>query len=73
MSEDEECDVVNVMFTMKIDSGNAAMVEAPESAVADLLRGTAAKVESGIQDGFLMDANGNRVGSYSLTIDTDRV
>ena len=56
-------------FTMDVQTENAAMVEPDQpTALADLLRAVADRIESGdYHPGHtrsIMDANGNRVGSY---------
>lgn len=55
------------MFTLKIGTDNAAF-EHLEYEVARILRGIANKIENGCDEsGAIMDANGNTVGTYTLT------
>ena len=57
------------MFTIKIKTGNAAFQDAGDdgkSEVARILRDIADKLESGHEHGACVDANGNRVGEWSL-------
>jgi hypothetical protein len=45
-----------------VDSGNAAIVDAPDFEFARILRQAADKIEQGQQQFPIMDYNGNRVG-----------
>ena len=51
------------MFTLKIETGNAAMCE-PEH-VADALREVADKLDAGEETGGIRDENGNTVGEFA--------
>lgn len=55
------------MFTAKIETGNAAMLDAEH--VADALREIAREVFHGGEFGRIRDANGNTVGEWSLQLE----
>lgn len=65
------------MLTVKIETGNAAFQQNPESEAARIIAELADHLNSlhgrGIREdeGALFDANGNKVGSYQLTDDSD--
>lgn len=71
---DEGADPMShLRFTLTIDSGNAAVVDAGwEAEVARLLRDAAAQVERGQLGNVLRDYNGNVVGSFSTDRGADR-
>ena len=48
-----------------VDSGNAAIVDAPDMEFARILRLAAEKIERGQQQFPIMDGNGNKVGECS--------
>lgn len=55
-------------FQVEFDTDNAAFDEVPASEIARILRRVAdVVVQNGDFDGVVVDANGNVVGSYSLT------
>jgi hypothetical protein len=56
------------MFSLEIDTGNAAFEDSPGAEVARILRVVAERIEAG-EDGViaLMDANGNKVGLADLS------
>jgi hypothetical protein len=61
------------MFTLKIETGNAAFGEMPNERNADcayeiarILRQCAKQLDAGRKDSPLYDINGNRVGEWSL-------
>jgi hypothetical protein len=54
------------MFTMTIDTDNAAFEEDPGFELARLLKLVAHRVEEGERYGSLYDANGNYVGEYRV-------
>lgn len=57
------------MFTLTIETGNAAMSTRED--VAEALRQVAEKLEGGREGGNVMDANGNTVGAFSLELDEE--
>lgn len=60
------------MFTLKIhDSSNAAFEDDPQAEVVRILREVIRKIESGRDYGKCMDANGNHVGDWCLTLPDD--
>jgi len=61
----------NVEFRLAILSGNSALVDAPRSAVAELLRAVADAVESGRDGQRVFDSNGNPVGNWFLDVEYD--
>ena len=50
-------------FILRIELGNDAMKTKRD--IAKALREVAAKVAAGKTDGYIMDANGNKVGEYT--------
>lgn len=58
------------MFTIKIETENAAFNEGLETETARILRTVAGKLESGLHsEGICMDFNGNKVGNWTLKED----
>jgi len=56
------------MFTLKIDTGNAAFQDTPAYEVARILRELADRMqERGFENYPLRDANGNTVGTATLS------
>jgi len=58
------------MFTLKIETDNAAFGDSADEAgaeVARILRVVAGGMAAGNMSGKLRDANGNTVGEYELT------
>lgn len=54
------------MFKLTIKTANAAFSDDPGHEVARILRDVASKTANGYREGVVMDANGNRVGSWNL-------
>lgn len=55
------------MFRCEFSTTNAAFEDAPASETARILREIAGKIATGESfDGVIFDANGNRVGSWSM-------
>lgn len=54
------------MFTLKIDTDNAAFSEDPGYEVASILKKIVQKLERGETEGVAMDTNGNKVGRWEL-------
>lgn len=58
-----------MMFTLRIETGNTAFGENitdNQREIARILRDLADRLEQGEDCGWLMDANGNKVGTFSL-------
>lgn len=55
------------MLSVEISQENAAFADCCELETARILRNLADKVESGVEDCAIMDANGNRVGTMATT------
>lgn len=59
------------MFTVQIETSNAAFAESPGMEVASILGGLMPMLEdlspTAVAGGVLRDVNGNRVGTWSLT------
>lgn len=53
-------------FTLKIESDNAAMVDAPQAEVSRILEEVSRLVYEGASAGKVRDSNGNTVGSFKL-------
>ena len=53
------------MFTLQFTTDNAAFEDCPEAEIARILRNIADRVDQGSDEGVAMDANGNRVGTWS--------
>lgn len=60
------------MFTMKLETDNAAFVDGREDEVADLLSRVARLVRKGYLCGPLHDSNGNTCGSWDLDLPPER-
>ncbi len=56
-------------FKLKIESGDDAMVGFPYEAVAEILRDVANKLDCGGESGPIHDANGNKVGRFTLDVE----
>jgi hypothetical protein len=55
------------MFRCEFSTTNAAFDDAPASEAARILREIARKIEAGESfDGVIFDANGNRIGAWSM-------
>lgn len=54
------------VFIVSIECDNEAFDPRPNREIARILRDIADKVSQGNSDGVAMDANGNKIGSYSL-------
>lgn len=50
-------------FTLTLKTGNEAFADKNQE-IARILRATADKVEKGQDSGIVVDANGNRVGTF---------
>ena len=57
------------MFTVKINTGNAAYSEDPEYEIASNLQEIASDLNNGVRRGRVMDHNGNSVGTWELSED----
>ncbi len=55
------------MFTLKIETENAAFAEDGSSEVARILRDVASRLDRGETDGRVRDANGNTVGDFGFS------
>ncbi len=55
------------MFTLTIDTDNAAFEHGPRQEVGRILREVAQSLKAGDTEGRIRDVNGNTVGSFSLT------
>lgn len=55
------------MFTLTINTDNAAFEDAPGEEVARILEATASRLRNLAQSGNLRDFNGNAVGSFELS------
>jgi hypothetical protein len=62
------------MFVLEIDTGNSAFGDTPQYEVARLLRKVADRLSYGSDndDGTVLDANGNSVGSWELVTEATR-
>lgn len=69
--------LLHVDFNLKIESGNAAIVENDGRDVARILRNLADKIENGgiaaIEDAPIMDVNGNRAGLVDLDLEVEHL
>lgn len=54
------------MFTVKINTGNAAYTDSPEYEIASNLQEIASDLNNGVRRGRVMDHNGNSVGTWEL-------
>jgi len=61
------------MFTLQIETANAAFDGAPDEEVARILRRVASQIESGYTDGRCKDVNGNSVGVFALDLEEEIV
>lgn len=57
------------MFTVKINTGNAAYTEDPEYEIVCNLQEIAADLNHGVRRGRIIDHNGNSVGTWELSED----
>lgn len=57
---------IEVSFNLSIESGNAAIVEDPALAIADILSDVKRTLSDGYTSGMVTDVNGNRVGTWKL-------
>ncbi len=57
------------MVKIEFATGDAAFSEDPATEIARILERLAKKVREGDFDGPIMDLNGNRVGSMTITAD----
>ena len=57
------------MFTVKINTGNAAYTDSPEYEIANNLQEIASDLNNGVRRGRVMDHNGNSVGTWYLSVD----
>lgn len=55
-----------VWFEIKFDSGNQAVVDDPQGETVRILTKLAKEVSRGYRDGFVADANGNKIGIWFL-------
>lgn len=62
-------EVTNVEFELEFESGNAAILDAPRSAVAKILRDLAELIENGRDCGVIKDVNGNTIGDFHLHLE----
>lgn len=62
-----------IEMQLEIKSGNEAFSDSPQGEIARLLRHTANKIESGVEEGKLMDVNGNKVGMWWVDIESDEL
>ena len=57
------------MFTVKIDTDNAAYTDDPEYEITSNLQEIASDLNNGVRRGRVMDHNGNSVGTWELSED----
>ena len=57
------------MFTVKIDTGNAAYTDSPEYEIASNLEAIVEDLKFGVRRGRVMDHSGNTVGTWELSED----
>lgn len=57
---------IEVSFNLSIESANAAIVEEPALAIADILSDVKRTLSDGYTSGMVTDYNGNRVGTWKL-------
>lgn len=57
------------MFTVKIDTDNAAYTDSPEYEIASNLEAIVEDLKFGVRRGRVMDHNGNTVGTWELSED----
>jgi hypothetical protein len=60
-----------VKLNLTIETGNAAVVENPFGEVAALLREVAGDVDDMRTERVIRDANGHRVGTWTLQVEED--
>lgn len=63
--------MTNIEMELKIKSSNSAFTDNPQEEIARLLRHTANRIESGVEEGKLMDVNGNKVGEWWMDIERE--
>lgn len=65
--------ITNVKFQLQIDSGNAAIVEDPETAIRRILEGAIRNLRGGVfNSGFdIRDDNGNKVGFWWIATENE--
>ena len=63
--------IENVQFDLRINSGNAALVDDPNAEIARMLRHIATGLDMGEEPHMIFDLNGNPVGTASLYIEYD--
>lgn len=54
------------MFTLEITTDDDAVRQTPSAEIAEILRDTANRVESGITYSIIVDENGNSIGQFNL-------
>lgn len=57
------------MFTVKINTDNAAYTDSPEYEIASNLEAIVEDLNFGVRRGRVMDHNGNSVGTWELSED----
>lgn len=57
------------MFTVKINTDNAAYTDSPEYEIASNLEAIVEDLKFGVRRGRVMDHNGNTVGTWELSED----
>ena len=57
------------MFTVKINTDNAAYTDSPEYEIASNLEAIVEDLKFGVRRGRVMDHNGNTVGTWELNED----
>lgn len=57
------------MFTVKINTDNAAYADSPEYEIASNLEAIVEDLEFGFRSGSVRDRNGNTVGSWEIAED----
>lgn len=57
------------MFTVKIDTDNAAYSDSPEYEIASNLQEIVSDLNHGVRRGRIIDHNGNPVGTWELSED----
>jgi hypothetical protein len=53
------------MFTLRFDTDNEVFHKYPDIEISRILKDVAAQVKRGIQNGTIMDENGNSVGAWA--------
>ena len=59
---------MKMKFKLKFNTDNAAFDNAREYEIARILRGIAQRIENGIEDGFIIDSNGNKIGTFKTGV-----